>query len=298
MSTLGSPTAEVFLAQNPSLNAPAARIGLRQPSWLHPSSSPQGPMAPPRPATKPLLGAWLLLAEAEPPDWRRLHLTGLSHSSSSVGERSDAVVVLAVSAAFPSLKAAKAASSVSSRIASRRWELAFPGKAPASAGGQGRGRMRRLARVVLLCLGCGLCSLLYTFSQLALSLEQEAPWRQGDSAFPARRQLSGDNTRLEAVAGSVGRDERQRRSGSERYDFPRSQLSERMHLAVVACGERLEETVTMLKSAIIFSIRSLQFHIFAEESLQSDFREIVSIHKRMHAWIKVNLYFSTKLKYA
>ncbi|XP_034260173.1 glucoside xylosyltransferase 1 isoform X4 [Pantherophis guttatus] len=166
--------------------------------------------------------------------------------------------------------------------------------------------MRRLTRVVLLCLGCGLCSLLYAFSQLALSLEQEAPRRQGDSAFPVRRQLSGGNTRLGAVAGSAGRDDRYRRSEPERcknisvsywnsywmlpsdvcgkncfweaahrYDFPRPQLSERMHLAVVACGERLEETVTMLKSAIIFSIKNLQCHIFAEESLHSDFREIL-----------------------
>ncbi|XP_039196615.1 glucoside xylosyltransferase 1 isoform X2 [Crotalus tigris] len=166
--------------------------------------------------------------------------------------------------------------------------------------------MRRLARVVLLCLGCGLCSLLYAFSQLALSLEQEVHWRHGDSAFPVRRQLSGGDTRWGAVAESAGRGERERRSGPERcknisvsywnsywmlpsdvcgkncfweaahrYDFPKPQLSERMHLAVVACGERLEETVTMLKSAIIFSIKSLQFHIFAEESLHSDFREIL-----------------------
>lgn len=77
--------------------------------------------------------------------------------------------------------------------------------------------MRRLARIVLLCLGCGLCSLLYAFSQLALSLEQEAPRRQGDSAFPVRRQLSGGNARLGAVAGSAGRDERHRWSGPERY---------------------------------------------------------------------------------
>ncbi|XP_058046114.1 glucoside xylosyltransferase 1 isoform X5 [Ahaetulla prasina] len=139
--------------------------------------------------------------------------------------------------------------------------------------------MRRLARVVLLCLGCGLCSLLYAFSQLALSLEQEGPQRQVDSAFPVRRQLSGGNTRLGALAGSAGRGERHRRSEPERYDFPRPQLSERMHLAVVACGERLEETVTMLKSAIIFSIKNLQCHIFAEESLHSDFREILILSK-------------------
>lgn len=77
--------------------------------------------------------------------------------------------------------------------------------------------MRRLARVVLLCLACGLCSLLYAFSQLALSLEQEAPRRHGDSAFPVRRQLSGGDTPWGAVAGSAGRGERERRSGPERY---------------------------------------------------------------------------------
>lgn len=41
---------------------------------------------------------------------------------------------------------------------------------------------------------------------------------------------------------------------------------------MVACGERLEETLTMLKSAIIFSIKPLQFHIFAEEQLHDSFK--------------------------
>ena len=52
---------------------------------------------------------------------------------------------------------------------------------------------------------------------------------------------------------------------------------ERVHLAVVACGERLEETVTMLKAALIFSIKPLQFHIFAEDQLHDSFKGIVSI---------------------
>lgn len=55
------------------------------------------------------------------------------------------------------------------------------------------------------------------------------------------------------------------------------QPTERVHLAVVACGERLEETVTMLKSALIFSIKPLQFHIFAEDQLHDSFKGIVSI---------------------
>ncbi|KAM4650966.1 glucoside xylosyltransferase 2 [Discoglossus pictus] len=46
---------------------------------------------------------------------------------------------------------------------------------------------------------------------------------------------------------------------------------ELMHLAVVACGERLEETLTMLKSALLFSMRHIKFHIFAEDSLRAGF---------------------------
>lgn len=46
--------------------------------------------------------------------------------------------------------------------------------------------MRRLGRVALLCLGCGVCSLLYGFSQLALSLEQEPGGRQRDPAAAGR----------------------------------------------------------------------------------------------------------------
>uniref|UniRef100_A0A8C6FDT2 UDP-D-xylose:beta-D-glucoside alpha-1,3-D-xylosyltransferase n=3 Tax=Monodon monoceros TaxID=40151 RepID=A0A8C6FDT2_MONMO len=44
-----------------------------------------------------------------------------------------------------------------------------------------------------------------------------------------------------------------------------------IHLAVVACGNRLEETLVMLKSAVLFSHRKMRFHIFSEESLKSEF---------------------------
>ncbi|NXT56868.1 GXLT2 xylosyltransferase, partial [Pluvianellus socialis] len=46
-----------------------------------------------------------------------------------------------------------------------------------------------------------------------------------------------------------------------------------MHLAVVACGDRLEETLIMLKSAVLFSNRRLCFHIFAEDSLKPEFEK-------------------------
>ncbi|MEE6502472.1 hypothetical protein FKM82_004529, partial [Ascaphus truei] len=44
-----------------------------------------------------------------------------------------------------------------------------------------------------------------------------------------------------------------------------------MHLAVVACGDRLEETLTMLKSAVLFSVKEIQFHIFADDALKQEF---------------------------
>lgn len=49
-----------------------------------------------------------------------------------------------------------------------------------------------------------------------------------------------------------------------------------MHLAVVACGERLEETLTMIKSAVLFSVKRLFVHIFAEDQLHASFVEAVS----------------------
>ncbi|KAG7521522.1 glucoside xylosyltransferase 1-like isoform X1 [Solea senegalensis] len=47
---------------------------------------------------------------------------------------------------------------------------------------------------------------------------------------------------------------------------------ERSHLAVVACGPRLEETLTMMKSAVLFSQKPLHFYIFAEDNLHEGFR--------------------------
>ncbi|XP_072541017.1 glucoside xylosyltransferase 2 [Salminus brasiliensis] len=49
-----------------------------------------------------------------------------------------------------------------------------------------------------------------------------------------------------------------------------------MHLAVVACGNRLEETLTMVKSALLFSIKKIKFHIFAEEDLTELFEKALS----------------------
>ena len=48
-----------------------------------------------------------------------------------------------------------------------------------------------------------------------------------------------------------------------------------IHLSVVACGERLEETLVMIKSAIILTIAPLHVHIFAEDALQPTFKQQV-----------------------
>lgn len=56
----------------------------------------------------------------------------------------------------------------------------------------------------------------------------------------------------------------------------RSERRPPVHLAVVACGERLEETLTMIKSAVLFSIKYLYLHIFAEDQLHASFMENVS----------------------
>ncbi|XP_029907093.1 glucoside xylosyltransferase 2 [Myripristis murdjan] len=69
----------------------------------------------------------------------------------------------------------------------------------------------------------------------------------------------------------------------------RSRVEEVMHLAVVACGNRLDETLTMLKSALLFSIKKIKFHIFAEDPLASQFE------KGLNAWPRAT---RAKFKYS
>lgn len=63
--------------------------------------------------------------------------------------------------------------------------------------------------MALLCLGCGVCSLLYGFSQLALSLEQEPGRRRQAPDLAA----TGDRA---VAAGSEGRGQ----AGAGRYGEP------------------------------------------------------------------------------
>ncbi|KAM4748346.1 glucoside xylosyltransferase 1 [Rhinophrynus dorsalis] len=122
--------------------------------------------------------------------------------------------------------------------------------------------MRRLpaARLVLLCLVCGFCSLFYALSQ------REGPDSEPDVYSGAQR----------LDRRQVGRVVPGERRLKDRYKLPVTHGRETMHLAVVACGDRLEETVTMLKSAVVFSRKLLQFHIFADEQMHKDFTTILN----------------------
>ena len=48
------------------------------------------------------------------------------------------------------------------------------------------------------------------------------------------------------------------------------------HLAVVACGNRLSETLVLLKSAVLLTRAKIFFHIFADDDLQPRFKQAVS----------------------
>lgn len=72
-----------------------------------------------------------------------------------------------------------------------------------------------------------------------------------------------------------------------------------MHLAVVACGNRLEETLTMVKSALLFSVKKIKFHIFAEEELTEQFEKEVRVqlefslsrHSSFSYQVNIGLFF-------
>uniref|UniRef100_A0A3Q3EQS1 Glucoside xylosyltransferase 1 n=1 Tax=Labrus bergylta TaxID=56723 RepID=A0A3Q3EQS1_9LABR len=107
--------------------------------------------------------------------------------------------------------------------------------------------MRCYLQAFLLCLVFTFFSMLYVFSQLADTLEEDRDSRRlKEQGIPQR---SGHDT---------------------------GQLLRKIHLAVVACGPRLEETLTMLKSAVLLSKKPLHFHIFAEDDLHDSFRNLDS----------------------
>ncbi|XP_077430194.1 glucoside xylosyltransferase 2 isoform X1 [Vanacampus margaritifer] len=71
----------------------------------------------------------------------------------------------------------------------------------------------------------------------------------------------------------------------------RTRVEEFMHLAMVTCGNRLEETLTLVKSAVLFSLKKIKVHIFAEDILIPQFKEKFSQWPGfVTAKLKYNLY--------
>ncbi|XP_073798549.1 glucoside xylosyltransferase 1 isoform X4 [Danio rerio] len=112
--------------------------------------------------------------------------------------------------------------------------------------------MRRYLRVLFVCTLIVFCSLLYIFNQLVSSLE------------------SANNHQARAQRTRAADTGLRKRAHDDRSEPQRLQP---VQLAVVACGSRLQETLTMIKSAVIFSRSELHFHIFAEEDLHAGFRD-------------------------
>ncbi|XP_075998669.1 glucoside xylosyltransferase 1-like isoform X2 [Genypterus blacodes] len=134
--------------------------------------------------------------------------------------------------------------------------------------------MKWYLNAFLLCTIFSFLSLLYAFCQLTSTFEDQGEW----SVWKAdrSRHVTGNPLRkMPGLAGLSGRQDKldRERSGSSGRD-------ERSHVAVVACGPRLEETLTMLKSALLFSKKPLHFYIFAEDNLHESFRDVLdSWHK-------------------
>lgn len=128
--------------------------------------------------------------------------------------------------------------------------------------------MRCVHRVLFLCVVISLFSLVYVFSQLAYTLEVRDRWREQDGAVQRRPDTELPLRRSRGPAGPYG--------GLHREGAVKKPCDERMHLAVVACGSRLEETLTMLKSALLFSKKPLHFYVFADNELQGSFKNALN----------------------
>ncbi|MED6245042.1 Glucoside xylosyltransferase 1 [Ataeniobius toweri] len=137
--------------------------------------------------------------------------------------------------------------------------------------------MRRYIRALLLCTVFAVLSGLYVYSKVFYS-DVSVRWNGARRAFIPQRGTG-------ARRGSAVRAGPQKPHWYNRYIMRQSSQMEgagnrvqsspepTMHLAVVACGERLEETLTMIKSAVLFSIKRLYLHVFAEDQLHASFVE-------------------------
>ncbi|KAG7277500.1 hypothetical protein CRUP_037371 [Coryphaenoides rupestris] len=141
--------------------------------------------------------------------------------------------------------------------------------------------MRCYLHALLLCALLAVFSSLYVFNQLlASSLDAQDEWWTLSKASQGGG--GGGGTQQPPPSG--------RHHGAGERLNAKMREHERVHLAVVACGPRLEETLVMLKSAVLFGTKPLHFHIFAEDHLHQGFKD------GLDSWpavVRLNVNFTT-----
>ncbi|XP_041934677.1 glucoside xylosyltransferase 1 [Alosa sapidissima] len=160
--------------------------------------------------------------------------------------------------------------------------------------------MRRYVRVLALCIVFAIVSVLYVFSNLSSLGTSVAV--VGGLAFSRPSSLQSDvgkiARRWPETRGPVDLQDYRQGAGGDtgspstpptRPPPPpspperrRRREEEPMHLAVVACGDRQEETLTMLKSVVLLSAGPMSFHVFAEEQLHQGFRDELDSWPSLH----------------
>ncbi|XP_041692916.1 glucoside xylosyltransferase 1 isoform X2 [Coregonus clupeaformis] len=140
--------------------------------------------------------------------------------------------------------------------------------------------MRCYLHAVLLCMVFAVLSVLYVFSQLPVASSLESQDEDGLTERTKKsnsRQLqdTGHVRKGRGVSALFDQKEHESYLGEKPASASIKQTSrdEWIQLAVVACGPKLEETLTMLKSALLFSTKPLHFHIYTEDHLHISFRE-------------------------
>uniref|UniRef100_A0A3P9LDI8 Glucoside xylosyltransferase 1 n=1 Tax=Oryzias latipes TaxID=8090 RepID=A0A3P9LDI8_ORYLA len=135
--------------------------------------------------------------------------------------------------------------------------------------------MRRYIRALVLCMVFAVFSGLFVYSKLFYS---DVSVASGAKRLVSPPRDPGGEEEDGAATGAEQRNPHRAnrnatRDGSDAVGSAESRLPPPMHLAVVTCGERLEETLTMIKSGVLFSIKPLHLHIFAEDQLHASFVE-------------------------
>ncbi|XP_014329331.2 glucoside xylosyltransferase 1 isoform X1 [Xiphophorus maculatus] len=169
-------------------------------------------------------------------------------------------------------------------------------------------KMRCYPHAYLLCTAFTFFSLLYVYSQLASTLEDRDERSGGGRISGSSSHDAGHTLRKRpGVLGLRDREWGQNRCkslsvsywnpywrlpaddvcgvncllesplGEKLSSATKEPKNDRSHLAVVACGARLEETLTMLKSAVLFSRKPVHIHIFAEDDLHYGFRNAMEM---------------------